>query len=247
MEIIRLLHIGIGAKARQMPGAINLDNSAYAHLKSSPFLRRIVPMFLSPERRKRYLAFPDGVVVHDIRKTLPFASHSIAAVYHSHVLEHLDRDDAERFVRDVARVLVPGGIHRIAVPDLEQKCQAYLHHLAASLIDEGRATRHERFISSIIEQSVRRESATLAGQHGWRRWVESWLLGDARARGETHQWMYDRVTLGQLLTRTDHVTPKVRPHGDSDIEDWESFNFEIAADGLRHRPASLIMEARTRD
>jgi 2-hydroxychromene-2-carboxylate isomerase len=40
-------------------------------------------------------------------------------VYHSHVLEHLPKDAAPRFVGECYRVLAEGGILRVVVPDLD--------------------------------------------------------------------------------------------------------------------------------
>lgn len=51
-------------------------------------------------------------------------------VYHSHVLEHLTREDGERFLRECYRILKPGGILRIAVPDLEDAAREYLRNIA---------------------------------------------------------------------------------------------------------------------
>jgi predicted SAM-dependent methyltransferase len=72
-----------------------------------------------------------GVVYHDLRRLLPFPEASVDAVYHSHVLEHIDKDKAEKFTRDCYRVLKPGGIIRVVVPDLEEICREYLKNLAA--------------------------------------------------------------------------------------------------------------------
>lgn len=248
MSVVRLLNIGCGARPVMADGVVNLDNSAYARLKRNPLLRAVAPLLLSAQRRQRLGAFPSGVIVHDIRRPLPFASGSVAAVYHAHVLEHLDRDAAVVFMREVGRVLVPGGIHRVAVPDMASKCQAYLLDLAAcvqaSPPDMARAARHERFIAAIIEQSVRRESATARHEQGLRRWLDARLLGDARRRGETHQWMYDQVTLGRLFTLTGHTDAVVHEHDASAIESWGEYALERTPDGRRYRPLSLIMEAR---
>ena len=65
----------------------------------------------------------------DITKGLPFLSNSVDACYNSHVLEHIDRNDAKQFIADCFRVLKPGGIIRIVVPDLEKITREYLRIL----------------------------------------------------------------------------------------------------------------------
>jgi FkbM family methyltransferase len=52
------------------------------------------------------------------RSGFPCAADSVAAVYSSHMIEYLDRSEARAFPAEVWRVLSPGGMVRIAVPDL---------------------------------------------------------------------------------------------------------------------------------
>lgn len=67
----------------------------------------------------------------DLRRGLPLANASADAVYHSHVLEHLTLEVGEAFLRECHRLLRPGGILRIAVPDLEGLARAYIAALDA--------------------------------------------------------------------------------------------------------------------
>lgn len=55
-----------------------------------------------------------------------FADGSVAEVYASHVYEHLGYDDLHRAVREVFRVLKPGGLLRMGVPDLDVLCRLFL-------------------------------------------------------------------------------------------------------------------------
>jgi hypothetical protein len=65
---------------------------------------------------------------HDLSKGIPFESDSVDAVCHSHVLEHLDRPVAGAFLKETLRVLKPGGIYRIVVPDFEFLCREDVMH-----------------------------------------------------------------------------------------------------------------------
>lgn len=56
-------------------------------------------------------------------------------VYHSHLLEHLDQEEGENLTKECLRVLKPGGILRISVPDLERICQDYL--LSLQSVDQN--------------------------------------------------------------------------------------------------------------
>lgn len=55
----------------------------------------------------------------DLRNPLPFSCGSVAVIYCSHTLEHLFPDEAIRVLKEIFRLLKPGGVARIAVPSLE--------------------------------------------------------------------------------------------------------------------------------
>ncbi len=69
----------------------------------------------------------------NILKGLPFADDSMEVIYHSQVLEHIPKANAESFVRECARVLKPGGIMRVVVPDLENIVDEYRKALTQNL------------------------------------------------------------------------------------------------------------------
>ena len=56
---------------------------------------------------------------HNLMAGIPLPDESCDAV-HSHVLEHMPKHQAEPFIAECFRVLKPGGVIRIAIPDLEQ-------------------------------------------------------------------------------------------------------------------------------
>lgn len=70
-----------------------------------------------------------NVKYHNIKNKLPFSDSSIDVIYHSHVLEHLNKEEADKFIKDCFRVLKPGGIMRIVVPDLERIAREYILNL----------------------------------------------------------------------------------------------------------------------
>jgi len=100
---------------------------------------------------------PPEVTNHDVRKALPFAAEIFDAVYSSHVLEHLDPRQGEFFLREQWRVLKPGGICRIAVPDLEKICRDYLQHLEQAEKDPSRVLDYQWTVLQLVDQMVREE------------------------------------------------------------------------------------------
>jgi len=71
-------------------------------------------------------AFPGGDLVLDLRRKLPFASGSAKYIFHEHFLEHLDYYlEVPQFLTECYRVLEPGGVMRVVVPDAERFARAY--------------------------------------------------------------------------------------------------------------------------
>ncbi|SLM46409.1 SAM-dependent methyltransferase, type 11 [Nitrospira japonica] len=90
---------------------------------------------------------------------LPFADAEVDACYSSHFLEHLSRTQARALMVEAGRVLKPGGIIRLAVPDLEAMTKEYLSLLTqAASGDETAARRYEWITLEMLDQLVRTES-----------------------------------------------------------------------------------------
>ena len=67
-----------------------------------------------------------GELAMDLRWRLPFTDGSVRFAFASHVVEHLYRnDELPRFLEEVHRVLAPGGVFRVVVPDIEKCLRAY--------------------------------------------------------------------------------------------------------------------------
>jgi SAM-dependent methyltransferase len=114
------------------------------------------------------VALVPGVIVHDISDGLPFPDHSFDVVYHSHVLEHLRRSDARAFIKECLRVLAPGGVLRVAVPDLEGICRLYLENLSSARQgDEEAAGRYDWIVLELLDQMVRDHGGGQMGEY-WR-------------------------------------------------------------------------------
>lgn len=107
-----------------------------------------------------------SVVQHDINKGLPFADGSFDAVYHSHVLEHLKPDQGVRLLGECYRVLAPGGVLRIVVPDLETIALLYLQkHEQAWSGNEDAAVDYNWMKMELLDQLVRDQSGGRMGPY----------------------------------------------------------------------------------
>lgn len=85
---------------------------------------RITPGFEHVDRE----SIPGANVrVCDVRLGLPYATGSVEVAVASHVCEHLHPFwELPGVLREVHRVLMPGGVFRVAVPDLAKLVDAYV-------------------------------------------------------------------------------------------------------------------------
>lgn len=101
----------------------------------------------------------DDVRALDVTRPLPFETASMEAVYHAHLIEHLEPSIGRRFIEDCYRVLRPGGVIRVTVPDLEQIAREYLDCLeSAERGDEGSEARYDWIVLEMLDQLVRTRS-----------------------------------------------------------------------------------------
>ncbi|MGA7953143.1 MAG: methyltransferase domain-containing protein [Gloeobacterales cyanobacterium] len=100
-----------------------------------------------------------SVIAHDLTQGIPFPDASFDVVYHSHLLEHIPKTEAEPFLKECRRVLRPQGVFRIVVPDLEQIAKTYLLALEqASSGSKEWASNYEWILLEMYDMTVRNES-----------------------------------------------------------------------------------------
>jgi len=231
-----IFNLGCGTKTS--PAAVNIDWSVYLRLHRSKLGRALAPLWLRGYRREYFAGLDGEIVVHDLQKGIPAADDSADAVYHSHVLEHVDREAVTGFMAEVLRVLKPGGVHRIVVPDFERHVRDYLTSL------DSDAPNHDEHFVPLLQWSVRRSALGTDAQSPFRRRVENLVLGDARKRGQTHQWGYDRLNLAQTLGAHGFVDVRQVDFDVSAIPGWASTGLDTEPDGSPHKSGSLYVEAR---
>lgn len=103
------------------------------------------------------------VIACDLRKGIPFSENTCDAVYHSHVLEHIPSSEASGFIKECCRVLKPGAVLRVVVPNLEQITQLYLKELNANAGD-SKSFEHEWMTLELLDQMTRAQSGGLLRQ-----------------------------------------------------------------------------------
>jgi SAM-dependent methyltransferase len=178
---------------------------------------------------------PDGpdVIRCDLRCPLPFPAASCEAVYAAHVLEHLAVGEARRLVAEIHRVLVPGGVVRIVVPDLEGIARAYLASLerAAAEATAPRRWEHAWMTVELLDQLVRDASGGLM-----RRW---WSCEPVPCREFLADRLGEEATVGIAAFAAARRAGRAEPLEPEAIFDAQPAEpgaaARFAASGERHR------------
>ena len=90
---------------------------------------------------------------------LPLKTGSASLVYSSHFLEHIPYCKVPSFIAECYRILQPGGVLRLVLPDFENLCRAYLEKR-----ESGKHREADFIILEIVDQCVRRDSGGELGR-----------------------------------------------------------------------------------
>ncbi len=192
-----MLRINVGCGASPTPGWVNLDNSLSVRIGGlrNRALREAVCRLIGGRSQYARFAHEHGIGFVDVAGPLPYADSTVAVVYSSHMLEHLTRETAGRFLNEAFRVLEDGGIIRLVVPDLGEIVKTYerdqdADHFVGSLkmAYPSGSTRRERLRELVV---------------GFR----------------AHRWMYDAASLTALLTAAGFKDATVLSPGETTIDD----------------------------
>jgi predicted SAM-dependent methyltransferase len=190
------MKINLGCGQTPTEGWDNYDNSIslrLAQVALVPRLLRWMGMLNKEQYQFVLYAAKKRLKYGDATKGLPIASGSCAVVYSSHMLEHLDRREADQFLREAYRILDKGGIIRIAVPDLEKKVIKY-----------NKSGDADAFVESMLMCASK--PVTMAQK------IRSLIAG-----ARHHHWMYDARSLCRLIQKHGFVDPEALPAGQTKI------------------------------
>lgn len=203
------MRVNVGCGATPTTGWANLDNSLTVRAACWPLLVRGLTRarVLSAESCELVkIANDKDVRFANAARRIPNADSSVDVVYSSHMIEHLDRSEASAFLLEVSRILRPGGIVRLAAPDLARLINDYL---ATGDADE--------FITS-IHMAQARPTGVLSR-------VRCALIGP-----RNHLWMYDGRSLSNLMCEAGFASVTIMPPGKTNIMDPGSLDLEERAE-----------------
>jgi predicted SAM-dependent methyltransferase len=198
-------------------GWLNFDSSPTLRFERLPIIGA-----LYTRNRQR---FPDAVRYGDVVGGLPVPSSSCAGVYASHVLEHLALDDFYKALDETMRILRPGGVFRLVVPDLEQLARCYIAAI------EQQASNASHLLMRRAHLGMETRNRGIAG-------ILRDLLGNSK-----HLWMWDYLSLHAALQQHGFTDVRRAEFNDSYepmfkfVEDAGRFEWACAVEA--RRPSAL--------
>ena len=183
------LQFGCGLSAPK--NWLNYDSSPSLLLQRLP-LFGVMNFFLP-------VVYPKNVFYGDVIKGLPVENNSVDLVYSSHVLEHMSYLEMKRALREIYRILKPGGIFRLVVPDLTFFITNYCNEV---LNPEASHLAAENFLKGTIlgEYSPPKNFFLLLRK----------ILGNSQ-----HKWMYDFESLSHALSMERFTSIRRASYNDS--------------------------------
>lgn len=142
----------------------------WKNFDASPTLRFEKLPIIGKLYTKNPTRFPKNVQYGDIVRGLPLPQESCAAIYASHVLEHLALEDFRVALKNTYSLLRRGGIFRLVLPDLEAFAKAY--------VESNQSTAAEEFMQKTNLGLIKRPRR-------WFDFLKSWLGHSG------HLWMWD--------------------------------------------------------
>jgi len=66
---------------------------------------------------------------------IPYKDNTVASVYCEHVIEHLNHEDSLKSIKEINRILIPGGELLLYIPDLNECCKKYYEANNSKLVN----------------------------------------------------------------------------------------------------------------
>ncbi|MCM1540507.1 MAG: class I SAM-dependent methyltransferase [Blautia sp.] len=119
------VYVGCGMSA--VEGMMNMDNSISVILAHHKILYKICNFLklINKEQQNFISNIKDKKINYGSATKLPFDNESVDVVYSSHMIEHLYKEDFQKFLDESYRVLKTNGVFRLVVPDLQLEIKKY--------------------------------------------------------------------------------------------------------------------------
>ncbi|GAA2758383.1 hypothetical protein GCM10009872_37430 [Actinopolymorpha rutila] len=200
---------------RQSDAIVGLVHDSRKVLRTPALVRRrrIIENYLATEGRKKlqigagrtsldgWLSTDispgfDGSVYLDASKAFPFGDAVFDVVYSEHMIEHISWDGGLFMLSEVRRVLKPGGVVRMATPDLE---------VLLGLYNRDQSALGEKYVQWITDRFLPHVGV----------YDPSFVINNA-FRNWGHQFLYDGKLMEMALLRAGFADIKRCSPGESE-------------------------------
>ncbi|ERR1035437_468185 len=209
-----VLNLGCGVDVAA--GWINIDRSPSVLLDRVPPVKHLL-RWLGILAAGHMATWPRSVVRYDLRRGIPYGDRSVDAIYSSHMLEHMYLNQARDLLKECERVLKPGGIIRVALPDCGVVASDFVQQEAAGVADAG-LQFNRSLVGGLLKAPSRRQR----------------LVG--LASSDQHRWYPTRSLVRQLLMEAKFVRVAERGFLEGDLP---------ALVSVERREDSMFVEAAT--
>jgi predicted SAM-dependent methyltransferase len=214
--ISQKLNVGCGPNA--IENWINFDWGILPMLsKFTLFRTMLINLKILP---KNYDIKWAPIKLVDIRRKFPLKNSSIKYIYCSHVIEHFERWEALRILKECYRVISEDGCIRMIVPDIEKMSNIYSNSINQDL--NNRPAREFCRIWWGYDKDIKPKGLI---QKIARRFIRD------------HYWNYDKYELNLLLKDAGFHNIKTVAFQEGSVPDIEKLDVES------YRDHSLYMEA----
>jgi SAM-dependent methyltransferase len=188
-----IVKVNLGCGEKWVHGWINIDWSWNARIRKHPITKPFVPLLRFFGLIDTSINWPPDLILHDIRKKLPFKDNSVDFIYTAHVIEHLKKYECINCLKECYRILKKDGIIRIVTPDLqffalkyiERDQKFYYEQFRYQISDADKFA--DRFLS-IIYDKKNKEPQSIKEK------IKSFLFPIPY-----HMWLYDFESLSAIL------------------------------------------------
>ena len=166
-----------------------------------------------------FLAMDNVNCVWDCRRSLPFDDGSVRGIFSEHFFEHLDyTEEIPTILAESLRVLQPGGVIRIIVPDAGRYLRAYCESGwgALTTLRDLRSDHFDRYTNCAYETKME-------------------LVNEVFRQAYTHKFAFDAETLERVLLRAGFARATTAQFG-------QSLDPELAIDFADRAHESLYVE-----
>lgn len=166
----------------------------------------------------------DSVAFLDATEPFRLPSGTFGFIFSEHMIEHLPRLDGLAMLRECVRVLRPGGIIRIATPDLRN---------LVGLLTEPDGTAQQEYVREVTDRFLPRSRRYRAG-----------LVINNFFRAFGHQFIYDPLTLRDALVDAGLEDVRTAERGLSAHPELVGLerHAEVTGDGI-DRFETMVLEA----